>query len=150
MVVAGAGVLIVASGDVAVGAGVAHVWRGRVGVVGVVGLVSWCGNAWVIAIWPLAIVRVRHANSTVQAGMGNSLAGLIRIYLRLSDVAMSTKAEIVNGRYPNRVQFMGSFNTAPQKYSDGVEIRRTNLFWRQDYMTRRLEGCAKLIRRLAC
>ena len=80
VVAAGAGVLVVASGDADVGAGVGHVRRGRVGVVGVIGIVPWPSGSRVIAIGPLAIVGVRHAKSDCSAEMGDSLAGLILIY----------------------------------------------------------------------
>lgn len=83
MVAARAGVLIVASGDADVGAGVGHVRRGRVGVVGVIGIVPWPSGSKVIGIGPLAIVGVRHAKSDYSAEIGDSLAGLILIYFCL-------------------------------------------------------------------
>ena len=77
VIVTGSGLLVVASGGAAA---VAHIRGRRVTVVGVVGLVSASTDTWVVAIGlSLAVVGVRHANSTVQRRRECSLGGLIFI-----------------------------------------------------------------------
>ncbi len=77
MIAPGPGLLVVAPGGATVAA-VAHIWRWRVVVVGIVGLVSSWTDAWVIAIGlPLAIVGIRHASGTVQVGWSIALQSLL-------------------------------------------------------------------------
>ena len=82
VVVAGSGVLVVASGGGDVGAGVAHVGRGRVVGVGVFGIV---------AIGPLAVVRVRHVSNLVPLGLVIALLDLFFLFSRFTASQSSRK-----------------------------------------------------------